>query len=53
MKDMCCIDGFSPTSSSEIKAYFIKNLKPIIDDNRDIIFLCIGTDRSTEILWVH
>ena len=38
---------FSPTSSSEIKAYFIKNLKPIIDDNRDIIFLCIGTDRST------
>ena len=27
MKDMCCIDGFSPTSSSEIKAYFIKNLK--------------------------
>ena len=47
MKDMCCIDGFSPTSSSEIKAYFIKNLKPIIDDNRDIIFLCIGTDRST------
>ena len=47
MKDMCCIDGFSPTSSSEIKAYFIKNLKPIIADNRDIIFLCIGTDRST------
>ena len=26
MKDMCCIDGFSPTSSSEIKAYLIKNL---------------------------
>ena len=47
MKDLCCIDGFSPTASSEIKAYFIKNLKPIIDDNRDIIFLCIGTDRST------
>ena len=47
MKDMCCIDAFSPTSSSEIKAYFMENLKPIMDENRDIIFLCIGTDRST------
>ena len=41
MKDMCCIDAFSPTSSSEIKAYFMENLKPIMDENRDIIFLCI------------
>ena len=25
----------------------MENLKPIMDENRDIIFLCIGTDRST------
>ncbi|MCQ2968678.1 MAG: spore protease YyaC [Clostridium sp.] len=47
MENPYCIDAFSPTSSSEIKAYFIEKLKPIIDDDRDIIFLCIGTDRST------
>lgn len=47
MKDIYCIDGFSPTSSSEMKSYLKKYLKPIIDDHRDIIFLCIGTDRST------
>ena len=33
MKDMCCIDAFSPTSSSEIKAYFMENLKPMILKN--------------------
>ena len=59
MKDMCCIDGFSPTSSSEIKAYFIKNFYFFVSNGRyvpaiisaifipSIIFLCIGTDRST------
>lgn len=47
MEQLCCIDGFSPTSGSEIKEYFTKNLKPILNDNRVIIFLCIGTDRST------
>lgn len=47
MEQICCIDGFSPTSSSEIKDYFTKNLKPIINQNRVVIFLCIGTDRST------
>ena len=48
MKDMCCIDAFSPTSSSEIKAYFMENLKPIMDENRDIIFLCIGNRHTDE-----
>ena len=37
MKDMCCIDAFSPTSSSEIKAYFMENLKPIMDENSQFI----------------
>lgn len=53
MKDMCCIDAFSPTSSSEIKAYFMENLKPIMDENRDIIFYVLALIEALEILWVH
>ena len=41
------IDAFSPTSILEIKKSLIDNLKPILNEQRTIIFLCIGTDRTT------
>ena len=42
-----CIDSMSPNSSNELGDYLFDNLNPIIIDNRPVIFLCIGTDRST------
>lgn len=47
MNDIYSIDAFSPTASHELRDYLNKLLKPIINDNKTIIFLCIGTDRST------
>ena len=47
MSHIYSIDAFSPTASYELRDYFNKLLKPILNDNKVIIFLCIGTDRST------
>lgn len=41
------IDSTSPNSSEEICNYLYKNLYPIIESKRPVIFLCIGSDRST------
>lgn len=41
------IDALSINSSIKIKNYLLKELNPIIAQNRPIIFVCIGTDRST------
>ncbi len=42
-----CIDAMSPNSGNELGDYLFDNLNTVIKDNRPIIFLCIGTDRST------
>ncbi len=42
-----CIDSMSPNSSNELGDYLFDNLNELIKDNRTIVFLCIGTDRST------
>ena len=41
------VDSASPTAYLQIKNYLLSELKPILDENRPIIFICIGTDRST------
>ena len=41
------IDASSFSSYIKIKDYLLKELTPIIAQNRPIIFVCIGTDRST------
>ena len=41
------IDGISPFASSEIGKYLLENLSYTLTSNRPIIFLCIGSDRST------
>ena len=40
------VDSSSPNASIKIKEYLLEELKPIIN-NRPIIVLCVGTDRST------
>lgn len=47
MNDSFSIDSNSPNSYCKIRDYLYKELKPTIKENRHIIFLCIGTDRST------
>lgn len=47
MNNFFSIDGIENNSFNEIGEYLYNNLKPILDDNRTIIFLCIGSDRST------
>jgi putative sporulation protein YyaC len=41
------VDSTNPNSFVQIRDYLYKELTPIIKSNRSIIFLCIGTDRST------
>lgn len=41
------VDSASFTSSIKITDYLLNELRPILEINRPIIFLCIGTDRST------
>ncbi|MDO5518728.1 MAG: spore protease YyaC [Clostridium sp.] len=41
------VDSSSSTASLQIKNYLLSELKPIIAENRPIVFVCIGTDRST------
>lgn len=41
------INSSSLTACIKIKDYLLNELKPIINDNRPIVFVCIGSDRST------
>ena len=41
------IDSLFPTSYIELGEFLYENLKRIINENREIIFICIGTDRCT------
>ncbi|GAA0086760.1 spore protease YyaC [Clostridium sp. CTA-7] len=41
------IDSLSSNAYLEVRDYLYKNLKNVLADNRDIIFVCIGTDRCT------
>lgn len=41
------IDSLFPTSYIELGEFLYENLKGIINENREIIFICIGTDRCT------
>lgn len=47
MDNCFSIDSNLPNSYCKIKDYLYKELSPIVKENRHIIFLCIGTDRST------
>ena len=47
MGNFLSIDGISPFASSEITKYLCDNLSYIYQNNIPIIFLCIGSDRST------
>lgn len=47
MSDCITVDSNAPSSHSAIRDYLYNNLNPIIEENRPIIFLCIGTDRAT------
>ena len=47
MNEPISIDSLSPNSYIEISNYLYNNLKDILYSNRDIIFICIGTDRCT------
>lgn len=47
MSEKFSIDSSSPVAHVEIQNYLLKELIPILKSNRPIIFLCIGTDRST------
>jgi len=41
------VDSFMPNTYLEIKNFLLKNLNNVLLSNREIIFLCIGTDRCT------
>lgn len=41
------VDSSSFTCSNKITNYLLSELKPVLEINRPIVFLCIGTDRST------
>lgn len=41
------VDSSSFTSSIKITDYLLNELQPVLQTNRPIVFLCIGTDRST------
>lgn len=47
MCDNFSIEASSAISYIKIKDYLLKELNPILIQNRTIIFICIGTDRST------
>jgi putative sporulation protein YyaC len=40
-------DSSLPNSPFQLRDYLCEKLKPITKSNRPIVFLCIGTDRST------
>ena len=41
------VDSSEPLAYIKICNYLFSELQPIILENRPIIFVCIGTDRST------
>lgn len=41
------IDSSSLTAYIKIKDYLLTELQPILNDSRPIVFVCIGSDRST------
>lgn len=47
MDNCFCVDSNIPNSYEQIRDYLYTELKPIIKENRTIIFICIGTDRCT------
>ena len=47
MKDNLCIDALNSRSPFLIRDYLYNELSPILKENRPIVFVCIGTDRST------
>ena len=47
MSDSFIVDANLPNSHKLIRDFLYTNLSPILQSNRPIIFLCIGTDRAT------
>ncbi len=47
MEKYFCEDSMSPTTVNKFRDYLYSKLKTPLSDKRPIIFLCIGTDRST------
>ncbi len=47
MKNNLCVDALNSKSPFIIRDYLYNELTPILKQNRPIIFVCIGTDRST------
>ncbi|MBW6411780.1 spore protease YyaC [Clostridium weizhouense] len=47
MSKKLCIDSTNSSSYIKICDYLISELKPILNSGKNIVFLCIGTDRST------
>ena len=47
MNSYFSIDSTTPYAYEKIRDYLYKELKPILEKNRPVIFLCIGSDRST------
>ncbi len=45
--DSITINSYFPNAYIEVEKYLSNNLKNIINSNRVIVFLCIGTDRSS------
>lgn len=41
------IDSLNPKASFQIRDYLCNELTPILKENRPIVFICIGSDRST------
>lgn len=41
------VDSLDPKASFKIRDYLCEELSPIIKQNRPIVFICIGSDRST------
>ena len=41
------INSLDPKASFKIRDYLCKELSPVIKENRPIVFICIGSDRST------
>ena len=41
------INSLDPKASFKIRDYLCRELSPVIKENRPIVFICIGSDRST------
>lgn len=47
MSNFFSVDSFEPCASTKISNYLFSTLEPIILSNTPLIFICIGSDRST------